>query len=96
MKQDVAVIFSRATAGLLTQQDIGTAGYPRAFGEPSTPPTALSTDPARPPTHPLSWANPLGQVLCPILTNLRPAALIEIVPLAILNRIWFGSATLGR
>ena len=41
MKQDVAVIFSRASAGLLTQQDIGTAGYPRAFGEPSTPPTAL-------------------------------------------------------
>jgi len=65
MKQDVAVIFSRATAGLLTQQDIGTAGYPRAFGEPSTPPTALSTDPARPPTHPLSWANPLGQFDAP-------------------------------
>ena len=75
------MIFGRATAGLLTQQDIGPASYPRASGGLSTPPTAVSTDPAH---HPLSWANPLGQVLCPILTNLRPAALIEIVPLAIL------------
>ena len=59
MKQDVAVIFGRATAGLLTQQDIGPAGYPRAFGELSTPPTAVSTDPAHPPAE---LGKPVGPV----------------------------------
>jgi|GEM_PF-3276761 len=65
MKQDVAVIFSRATAGLLTQQDIGTAGYPRAFWgafDSADNPEHRPGTPAHPPAE---LGKPVGPGLMP-------------------------------
>jgi hypothetical protein len=62
MKQDVAVIFSRATTGLLTQQGIGTAGYPRAFGGAIDSSNSREHRPG-PPTHPpAELGKPVGPV----------------------------------